>query len=354
MLGLESWIHHAVYELEGGTLFRSECVGMMPIAGGGLRVDPSLSFNARISRSDEIISVNLGVISALTIVALTASEDMKLVAAIMSPGSTTGATAELFQWPQDPFSEDQGVISESWKRPVPDFGSAQWFVFTNVFYGALRFVLIHEQAHLVQGHVPYAAQLGFSEDFLELGPDNLSGQHHPRAAFRRVLEHDADRFAFHFLLMPFMPYFEGADHARLKEVLLEGGWRFIASFCGACLCFAALANRDSDGRHPSATYRLRQALVNMQATVNFQNDFTNEEIDQITARLIPPTALIFSKFGITRAVIDAWQTLGAMPENHALAAEHDEAMSLSRDVLPQLRAYQGIVKHHVFWGGVQP
>jgi hypothetical protein len=329
----------------------------MPIAGGGLTLDSSLHFNARISRSTEIISLNLGVISALSVIALTAAEDENLVASVMSPASSTIEASDAFDWPIDPFSEDPEIVNVLWERPLPQFGSSEWFTFTNVFYGALRFILIHEQAHLLQGHVPYAAQLGFSDDFLELSSESRGLTQEPVVNFRRILEHDADRFAFHFLLMPFMPWKEGGNRERLRERLLEGHSRVAASFCGACLCFAALANRDSDGRHPTAMFRLRQALVNMQATLNFEDEFTYNEIDHMTAQLLPAASAIFSKFRIMGQVHDVWRTVEKMPDDHFLAAEYREFCSLSKEVLPMLRSHQESVggkSGYLFWGGVQP
>lgn len=357
---IQSWVYHILYELYGGTLYRSNSVGSMNFAGKGLHVRPSLNFNAGISRSNKVIHVNLGTIASLTNLSVTISEDRNFVKAILTPASSTSGTPYSYEWHTAPFSQDPDIVDEWFSKELPQIGSEQWFVFTNLFYGALRYVLIHEQAHFLQGHLAFVSQLGFTEDFLELGEDDseqLSSIQSKNLGFRRILEHDADNFAFHFLLRPFMPYLEGASRDNVKQKLLEGYPRFVATFSGACLCFAAFAHKDRVGSHPSALFRFRQAIINMQNTINFKNDFEYDELDRISALLVPATVGVFSKFMLAEKVVDTWKTVGEMPENHHLAGEREELILLKDQVLPQLKVHQENLRGeggYLFWGGVQP
>ncbi len=254
----EEWRKRIEQALPNFGVLLARANGLSPHLDGRFTVSRSYKVNAQVRLGPEYI-IHQGALLALMDVAaiLACNADFMpdyFPTAFMAPNIVPNVKARFLDY--KPL--DEGKMLPEF---VPQVPKDRVEVFAEVFVSAVSFLLLHEQAHFLNGHFEYYRQVYGAAEYLEAADSSSNPTDDPLT--RRALEIDADATACGIHLLSAVKYDdEYNDFQMTREALYGHEKEVIIHFVGCAVMMALLSYVDAHSKvekekrtHPRAAIR---------------------------------------------------------------------------------------------------
>jgi len=316
------WRHRVEQVLPKLALRIATAQGMDPAIDGSFEIGSSRKCNAHALPGPRF-RINEGAILALIDLAAalsldaTFAADRGVIPANTPPAPGPKVVERFFDYTR----EDRSAIYPDWGVKVP---TSRVSVFSDVYLSGLSFLILHEQAHFLEGHLAYCEAKWGAVEWLEAVESGV--QEGPDPITACALELDADATAISTYL--YTAVLGGNATPLTRQWLRDHEENVMQYFVGAATAMALLSFVDRQlnpemkkRRHPSPALRFIALAVCFDAFLR-ECGLDDEEIDDLFSRALHECRSSYRLLGVMDELASALLArAGQLAENHPLQRE---------------------------------